>query len=304
MESIKLVVKQNILNIKQVILNKMNIMFLSFIIIIALLIPMVFIPMAMAFPMIFLISLIPVNGSVFSTINFNLKKSTLNKNYNITKSNRWVFNFSTILTMLLFSFIVFNFLYIILILLNKLNILLVGWRRYPDSNSIGSVYFNLLNISTYSLTLYCVIIISLITFSISFFISHFISSQKTYFMFILTSLILAIVFGGAFNDYFYLWNDIGAGIQQHPLFPEKIYWVTLLFPYGPTGQLLRNIGRLSEWEYQANGIFNYWSSWGDTLGMFRILSFHNTNIWNFTMVMPYIQIITFGSLGIVLSKRK
>ncbi len=304
MDALKLVVKQNILNIKQVILNKMNIIFLSFIIVISLLIPMVFIPLSMAYPIIFLISLIPVNGSVFSTINFNLKKSTLNKNYNITKSNRWVFNISTILTMVLFSFVIFNFIYVILIILNQFGILLSAWRQYPDSSIINSKFNDLTNIGIYSLTLYTVIIISLITFSISFFISHFISSQKTYFMFILTSLILAIVFGGAFNDYFYLPWDVGAAFQNNPIFPKQIYWVTLIFPYGPSGQLLRNISRLSEWRYQLDGFSTDYATYKGSLGVWRIITFSNTPIWNFTLVMPYIQIITFGSLGIVLSKRK
>ncbi len=304
MDSLKLVVKQNILNIKQVILNKMNIMFLSFIVIIALLIPMVFIPLSMAYPIVFLITLIPVNGSVFSTINFNLKKSTLNKNYNITKSNRWVFNISTILTMMLFSFIIFNLIYVFLIIFGQFGILLSAWRQYPDSSVVNGVYNDLIDIGIYSLTLYSVIIISLITFSISFFFSHFISSQKTYFMFILTSLILTIVFGGSFNDYFYLPQDVGATFQNNPLFPKRIYWITLLFPFGPSGQLLRNIGRLSEGHYLVDPAGNISNWYGGSLGVFRIITFNNTPIWNLTLVMPYIQIITFGSLGIVLSKRK
>ncbi len=304
MDSLKLVVKQNILNIKQVILNKMNIMFLSFIVIIALLIPMVFIPLSMAYPVVFLITLIPVNGSVFSTINFNLKKSTLNKNYNITKSNRWVFNISTILTMMLFSFIIFNLIYVFLIIFGQFGILLSAWRQYPDSSVVNGVYNDLIDIGIYSLTLYSVIIISLITFSISFFFSHFISSQKTYFMFILTSLILTIVFGGSFNDYFYLPQDVGATFQNNPIFPKQIYWITLLFPFGPSGQLLRNIGRLSEGHYLVDPAGNISNWYGGSLGVFRIITFNNTPIWNLTLVMPYIQIITFGSLGIVLSKRK
>ncbi len=304
MDALKLVVKQNILNIKQVILNKMNIMFLSFIVIIALLIPMVFIPLSMAYPIVFLITLIPVNGSVFSTINFNLKKSTLNKNYNITKSNRWVFNISTILTMMLFSFIIFNLIYVFLIIFGQFGILLSAWRQYPDSSVVNGVYNDLIDIGIYSLTLYSVIIISLITFSISFFFSHFISSQKTYFMFILTSLILTIVFGGSFNDYFYLPQDVGATFQNNPIFPKQIYWITLLFPFGPSGQLLRNIGRLSEGHYLVDPAGNISNWYGGSLGVFRIITFNNTPIWNLTLVMPYIQIITFGSLGIVLSKRK
>ncbi len=302
MEAIKLTVKQNILNIKQLLINKINILLIISFCAIALITPIIFIPIEISFPIVFVISLVPINGTTFAAINFNLKKSTLNRNYNITKSNRWIFNLSTLTTMLIVTFFVTTLLLISLLFLNNLNLLLYKYGEYPPAQSIYGEITYIFNFSDYFLVIYSCILLSVVSFGVSFMVSSFIKEQRTYFGLVMIMLIFGVIFGGAFNVYFYAPIN-GLSFQKNPPFPTKIYWVTLLMPFGPLGQILSVVPPLAKVYIKTNGdlLWN-WSQYLEPCGSWRALWFNNSLAWNITILTPYIQILIYGVVGISISK--
>lgn len=307
-QKLNLVLQQFVLNIKQVLRNFENIFLIIFFIFFTLLIPVIFIPFWSAAAISFGILLIIINGITYSTTNFTLQNSILNKNIRLTKSNKKIVYIATIVTMLFLSTIFSFFLLTIFLILNKFGLLLVQWLKYSSDFLQMETYIFQWQIII--ILIYYIVVSTLILFSISYVIEKFIKTKQGYFIFVFSLLLLIVIFGGAFNDYFQTSYD-GMVDAQNLMFPSNAYWFTLIFPFASIGQLLNNSVELSmftkinnEWVHSIktnltdSGGLYFFETHNSVLGL---LSFNNSNKWIILMAMPWIEIVLFLFVGNILA---
>ncbi len=305
MINLKLIAKQFILNIQFLFKNKKLLLLFMMPIALSALILVVFVPTFQGFPISLEISLIPILGFIFASISFNFTKSTLYQNLKVTKSNKYNFNITILLIMIVSSIFILFILLSILSILSELHILETRWLEY-DYNSRYYSFFN----DALWIAILSSIEISVILFSISFFYTRIFNSEKSYYILILAITIFAIFFGGTFNNYFWSWG--GEYMRFHrSMFPLNTFTASLFFPFYAPGQLSVFFGQHSfRW---VDGSFGVQGDWANISAIkwqsksFSVIpeSYYGEMWkWNTVLLMPLIQSIFFGLLGILSSKKK
>ncbi len=306
MKEIKLLVKQIILNFKSIISDRINIILLLFIPLLMTLIPMFFIPLAYSLGVVVTGTVMLISFIIYQKVSLSFKKSTLYSNNKLSSGNRWLMNLSTIATLLIVSYMLVIFLIIVLKIFSEMNILLWGYRKYPTNGNHWDT-FNLPFIYIY----YQITLLTLITFSLSYFIEKFSNNANFYYILTIILFLLIVIFGGSFNNYF---HEIEKGIDGRYLpsfdpsgsiYPPNIYIPSLFIPFFAPSQMITITGEMTK----INGDnlivwtrYREFSPWvWETKSMFSSM---NGEIWkwNILWIVPYLHIIIWFLLGRLIDK--
>ena len=308
--NVKLILFQLILNIRYILGNKKNILFLFLPIFFAVIILLIFVPESLGFPIALMFALIPPLGIVFAALSFNFSKSTLYKNIKVSRNNKYNFNISIFITMILESVIILFVFLFLLTIFSKLEWLPTSWLK-RDYSTNYYLFFN----KGILIPIISSIEISSIIFSISFFYTKVSNSENTYYTLILSLIILSLIFGGTFNNFFHPRWYGHDGYYDHFMafeisgFPRKFFVTSLLFPLYAPGQLVVMFGQFSlkNFDYGAGlkGEWGFLSSilWQTTP---NVAEYARPYIWRWDIVLisPLIWVSLFGVLGVISSKLK
>lgn len=172
--------------------------------------------------------------------------------------------------------------------------------------------------------------IILVSFSFLLCLQYVIKSQKMLYVIILTLLILQILFGGVFNDYFAWGRNTNDGenfngvvspiFAKGGLYPSILYWPTaILYPlFGPS-QHLQSTAAFTEFHRYANDHFNFFqwinfdevilhresyvNEFGETVKGYVLVSLNPTvSKWNSLWILPFAHTLLFAGSAVVLSK--
>lgn len=300
--SLKLIIKQMNMNFKSILGNWVNLIYLSFFVLIALLIPVIFIPLNMSVSISFSILLISVNSVLFANLNYNLRNSTLRRNLDLSKSNRFTFNLSIYFTLFIFSIIASTLLYVIFKCLADIGCILVAWQKYSsDSTFIFNFTFDLFLLVVYYTVIMCTII-----YSISFLLNYLINSKKSYFTVMLSLIILTIIFGGSFNEYFFYYAGTGLDFAEGPLYPRSIYWFSFIFPFYGPGELISIAFDVSKIYRDTGNPYDYVPISFFNLNdyVFELIWGKSSIDWRLLMMVPYVEIAGLVLAGGLVSKYK
>ncbi len=296
------------LNIKSITNNKSSILLSILIIVIALLLPIVFIWFWASAGLVYTIPILCITGVYFSTLHYETRNSSLYKNITLTKSNKWIFNLSVMITLLLVGFVISIGLFFILTIINKFDLLLVDILKYSNRNSIEGNSYYIISFKILPLVTLYSVAMSLLTFSISFFACYFISNRRTYLIIIVSVAIITMIFGGALNDYF---DVVGAGDDNISmlnnslsLFPNDLYWFSWLIPTFAPGQIISEAYESTKTIFK-DGEWNTVTTWHETNTSIIweiIFDPKNDNRWKFLVWTPFIQSSFYLCGGVILSK--
>lgn len=318
----KLTITQIWLNLKTIFTDYKNILLMVSVIFIMLLVSIIFIPIHLGYGIVINVTSSIILASVYSSVNHTYRHSTLFSDSRLTRSNRYVFYISTIMTMSIVAIFSFTFTFLCLIVINHSNLLLMNWFFYEDRFTEGgqTVYFNP---QLFAISILVILQIVLIMFSLSFAFQHIIDNKVTYFGLIISIEILIIIFGGAFNSYFWPYSadkipEGGVIFAGDPLFPMKIYWLSAINPFFSTGSQANIAMTISKIHVHledgkvVNDLYTYgWTSFlnltEDGVGhktLFEIYGSNNTDMWKLMTWMPVIESLIFIGIGLLISRFK
>lgn len=289
---IKLTAKFFILDIKKIFAEKVNVLIIFIFPAVAIMIPVIFVPLFMGAGALYLVALIPLNGIIFATLNFTINNSTLRQNLNLRKNSKYPLYISTVLVMFLVTFITVIVIYAALAVLNQLGLTKSGWLQYDPT--VVKTNWDQLGI--------CVIAgfeISALVFSISFMLQRFFSTMKAYFILILAMAILAIIFGADFNNYFVA-NQYPEGIKievtfsGRSIFPKSMFIPSLIFPFYSPAQLIVTSLTIPVWDTGSYVALNS--------NALRIIDLTMSTEWSLVVMLPVIETVTFLVIGAFISK--
>lgn len=168
-----------------------------------------------------------------------------------------------------------------------------------------------------SIYFYQIFISVALLFSISFALRNFLTTQKSYFTFVLIIIIFAIIFGGTINNFWYSGTDLvgyPSGYQvpwfagDTALFSTETYYLQFLFPWYAPGQLIFfQINHVNSWITNLNFHPNSQSAWfwfsNDLKNVETVKGYLINPIqWNILYIFPLIEIIVFGIIGLIIKK--
>ena len=304
--NLKLIIKQFNLNIKFLFKNKIRIILLFIPIVLAIFIPIVFIPLSEGFSIVLETATIVPCGIIFISTAFNIRNSTIWSNIKVTKSNKYNFYISIYILMIIASFIILFLVLFILSILSELKLLKTDWVSYNKEQKYffwdNDIFIPIL--STFELVT--------ILFSISFFFSQILKSEKPYYMILFSITILNIVFGGTINSYFWSCHNTTEELYfikfSPSLFPGWTYHISIFYPFYSPGQLLVSFGEKSlvnatdgsviHGEWRNLNIFQWENTFNVEKGYLQMWK------WNMVLLMPLIQTMFFSSFGILIYKLK
>ncbi len=312
---IKLIIKQFLLNNKTIASRPMNLALLVSMSIMATLFCVLFIPVRESFSLMTTFTISSTSMIIFNFIYFNYKKSSLNSNSSLTKNNRYTFVVSTILTMALFA--IFNYIIMLLLLQSEdfLGIIKYDWI----DNGPNSAYLRILSLPMLFI-LYEISLNILIVFSLSYLLTSFVKSQKTFFIYIVSLLLLIFLFSASFNNYFFQQYKIDGQFNPAFNYNNGTFYPTFLFlpfvvilPFFSISQMLAPIGQTIL--FKANGD-QYWGWYNDYTpwiwssqellnesGLIIDGAVPSAWKWNILWFMPYIHIFSLFGVGVILKKR-
>lgn len=303
MDKIKSLTKNYILFVKQIFISPLNICLIFLFPLLIIFVPIIFIPYKFSSGIVYTLSVIPIMGAVYYQTNLQINNSVLRKNFDLGGSSKNIYYLSTLLTMCTVAVFVATITYFMLSAAWTLGVLKSGWFSYNESEiTMGIAFFVLIQ--------YYAIIVASILFSISFAMQKFMKNQNVYFTFIFSVVIIGIIFGGAFNDYFgsYL-NDNGQaylGMQWEnspSLFPESFYFVSIFYPfYAPSAIITEMTTQLCDYHtslYESSIVFLDGSQWN----IFKLFIPEYTDAtFTLTVWIPYIYIFCGFIIGKTISK--
>ena len=317
--NVKAIFSHTVFNLKFFINNKKKVSFFIVPIILSLILAIIFFPISLGFSIIVETGLIMSEGIIFMSLSGNFRNSSLYKNIEPTKLNKFNFNISIYILMITSSIIILFLLMTSLIILSPFNIIETGWLSYDKT-----LNYKFLN-KNVSIVFLSMIEMTTILFVISYLFIQISNSQKNYYMLMFSFVILNVIFGATINSYFWAQylnpvTSFGEPVSKFKeysymsyspaIFPSWTFWISLLYPFYAPGQLLIIYGQKSLVE-SANGVTSAGSEWGNVISL-QWQTVHNTPQWyqssiwrwNITLLMPLIQIITLSSLGIIASSSK
>ncbi len=273
-------------NFNYIVKNRLSLFLIFFFPILSIFIPLFFVPFWISSPVFIQFSIIPVSAIIYANITYSIRNSTIYKNYFLSIQRKDVIYFASLITVLFFALLT-SIIQIILLFIFQ-NLILSEWSF---NNSDGSLTIKNIRFLGWFWGIFW---ITLITFSISFSVRNWIKTEKNYYTLILIVLILSIIFGGTLNDYFsgssgfnQIINDNNYPNFKVNLFPEDIYWISVLFPYYAPGQI---ISTSSEFSYDGFVFYDF-----DVLYLYPGLI-----RWNILIFMPIIWVSFLAFLGFVL----
>lgn len=287
-------------NFKSVLRNIKLISLFLMIILISLIIPIFFVPIE------YCISVVIFLGSFFSSMilfistSNNFKNSDLIRNYKLIKTNYnldyYVSSFMTFFLSISFSMII---LFLSLNLLQENNLLMNGWidsGDYDEAIDIMSVDLNVVIYSSFEL--------ALVLFSILIFSQKISSNNKGMYLLISVILILSVVFGGIFNNYFSRkpHNPIaGNGYYRIPTYgamamPDYMFYPTMIILpfFGPLQHFAFLKWSIKDYNFFVD--FFIWEKISD-----GVLNYQR---WNALWLIPYIHVFILLGTSSLMGKKK
>ena len=202
MANFKKIVKQYNLNIEYLLKNSIFWITMFIFIFFSQMISIFFIPyqMVSSIKLIFSTS-IPILILMGSLL-FTWKKSTLEKNRSLTSSNKIIYYAALAISV----FVIGNVLSLLMLLFDhlffELNMQISEWFSFEKVQNLNYGEVNIL------VLLYILQLNIVLSFSLSYFLSKVIPNIKSYYVFIFIFLLLGLIFGGAFNSYFLVFQNI------------------------------------------------------------------------------------------------
>ncbi len=299
MENIKATIKNFNLNIVQIFSNKFNLILIISFTILGVIAPVVFFPFKACVGISLLICIVPTTACIYYQVTLQVNKSTLRKNINMGNMTKINYYFSSIFSIFVITTILLLILYFSFTLLFALNLLKSNWFEYDND------WIEILNWPWFLIYIYCGYLISAITFSISFAFQSIFKSSSAYFSFIMSLVILGVIFGGALNGYFHIFTDADGSLKfgilqgkRYGLFPNETWCVSIIFPlYSPATLITSTTDLLSTSRFHS-GIMNF-------VDVFQIFNPRNITIeLLITEIIPFFYIALFFTIGFLFSKRK
>ncbi len=304
MESIKLTVKQLILNIKYIFSNFTPVFSLVFFLIVGVTLPIVFFPYFVIAGVETIISISIPLLLILGGISYNWKNSTLHQNEQITKSNKITYWVSIVLVL----FFVGNLQTILMEVMNYIcssfGLFLENWSflsdqtipvlNYSNINFINYFYFTEINL--------------MLVFSLFFLISRFFKNVKNYYICVLLMFILSVIFGGGLNEFFGGLDYMGKKGEGDTLFNTFPSFKPSMFPkymFLPS-LIICPFFTISEFYTHSIAIHLSGATWGHynvhdrSLILLFVFSFtDNSWQWSIVMLMPYIWMASSFSIGVL-----
>lgn len=173
---------------------------------------------------------------VYGTVAGTFRRSTLNKNSDLTMGVKWIDNLTTIITMLIMAFIMVNYELILFTIFDSIHILIL--LDHPD--------LQLWHDLSITLVYYWMFITVIITYSISYFIQGFFDSDMFFFTVAVVFTIGMMILGATIFSYFaykgqYKPKAEIPGIEGTDNFNKYpfMYWISLAFPFYTPSQMMR-----------------------------------------------------------------
>lgn len=289
----KTIAKQLILNFNYIFSSPLKLCLFSLIISLSLVLPIIFVPLKFGLGLVVFIGAIIPSSIIFISVDFNFHSSTLSKNQSLNKNKGINHYISSLLTFYISTYIIVAIVFISLVILQELNLLLYSWRHLQNDDE----RYILLKIN-YLAFFYSVFELSTTTYFTLSLISIITKREKVMYVWLLTLLILVIIYGGVFNNYFPKARD--AVVEYAPSNGYKIpyynanaalewlfYPCLMIFPFFAPLQHLAwfKWSICSSWK-NYNVHFFIWehSNWyiNETFNLFS-----SAMHWNALWMMPY-----------------
>lgn len=312
MQTVKMIAKRMILDLGVVMKNYTFwlMIFLSPLLFYS--IPIVFAPSQLSMQVVVVGSCSITSAIVYSQIAGVYRISSLYKNSKLNRQDKITSNISGFSVTLLISLFVLIIVLAYMEFFGIWDILLDGWI-WEGANSHKDFAFSFfaLESGAFALVWYSVIEITLIICALGFMMFRISDNTKNYFVIILAFVILDIILGGIFNNYFRFDNWGDGFVPSFELnltlnmFPEYFFVPSLFFPLYPSSQHLVNCSNIVEdvqrfgktgidpfvWLTFSNVSPEVVNKWGDIWK------------WNILWILPWVWIAGFATIGILNEKK-
>lgn len=175
---------------------------------------------------------------VYGTVAGAFRRSTLNKNSELTIGVKWIDNITTIITMLIMAYVMIHYEILLFVIFNQFDILILNGGG--ELNLIGGLGW----IHMY----YWMFVTVIITYSISYFFQGFLDSDMLFFTIAVIFTIFIMILGATIFNYFYYTDtvhnprlmDVEVEVRLEYLNEHYgMYWVSLFFPFYAPSQMMR-----------------------------------------------------------------
>lgn len=252
-------------------------------------------PVRYDFGMIIVSSIVLMELITYGTVAGAFRRSTLNKNSNLTIGVRWIDNLATIGTMFLMGLIMVTYVIGLLSTFDWMGILLIGINQ--RSNVFENSFLTSISLS---IVYYYSIIVTLITYSVSYFFQGFFDSDMMFFTLGILIFVLLLLFGANFNNYFRvrehnpLIGDSYCYIKYDDTAPfgDSFFVPSLMFPfYAPTQIIKLNGDMLVYPECSKTILWTFLDSSDKEMFKGDIWK------WNILWFVPYFHIGFWWTIG-------
>ncbi len=175
----------------------------------------VFVPYSWGVSLLFIAYLILPCLIVLGWTGYNITNSTIMQNMKGTGQRRLTFYLGQIITVFIIGNLLSLTFWPIVIIFAKLGFFVKIWSdKASQINGGGNNIINPLHNMTWILIIYAIQLYIMLSFVVYQAIQIWVSSPKTYYMFVISIVILSIIFGGVINEYFYIPPGFGGNINQ------------------------------------------------------------------------------------------
>ncbi len=316
MQKIILTAKQTNLKLKTILSSWINIVLILLLPLMALAFPIFFIPLTDCIGVVFTCTILLFSFITYERVTYSFKVSTLHSNSKLTSSDKWSSNLSTILVMIIINTAMIMFSIFTLSILANFDLLLDGFMSNKDNERY------LIRKLPFLFIFYQTTIMVVVFYSLSYLLEKISSSSNTFYIFAITLFILAIIFGGAFNNYFKSSIDTGEGVmypifnayEAKAIFPTSIFLPSLLLPFFANSQMISTCGWIPHYRLVGEtwqlisperwATFTPWV-WEKTNIMNSLGSKYIGTAWkwNILWVVPYIHILGWFAIGRLLERK-
>lgn len=335
------IARQLTFNFKYTIGNKYQLITISVFLLMAILLPVALVPLKYSFPLTILFSSTLPTGIIYIATTFNLRKGTLYSNQKITNNSRSSFYISSYLLMIIFGLILLFITLITLTILSQLDLLLGNY--WWSTKGTSDYHYKIMKVPFVAL-MYSFIESITITFALCFLMQNIINDIRVMYIVFTSMMILTMIFGGTFNDYFnnstgnFILDDgtispIAIAVASNGLMPKEMFGVCSMFPYFAPGQHLAVVGMKTIYvdiekiqdttindvlnmSSESSGLiarypdmpFFYWQEAGTyyslTNDVEKIVSNKDSFYWNVMWFYSYIWVFGLFIIGSIIGKIK
>lgn len=245
------------------------------------------------------------SGLAFISI-YEFNNSSLWKNMGLTKNKTFYYWTNSLITIIIFSYFS-NFVMVswTSIFINT-NSMLSTWSFLPSQ----STTFSLKSLTFWSMYLYQILIISLLTFAMLFGLKQIFKTKKSQMIFILVLILFVIPLGGSINNWMYSNYNYGfPTASSNGKVNQPYYEFSYIFPYYSSGQILHHT-IISLVDSSTDSAFIKPADTVDPWVWMKEDTIVNSPThdfspwrWNIMYILPPIEIITFIIIGSIIDKR-